>query len=478
MILQIIGLLFILTLISIFVVFKLQDKVKQIIGIIVTGISFIILYLGINILPNEIHGAIIAMGIYLLFIGLYFMLRKTISCMNSLGLLIIFLTTLFSLFLYDIPSHNNDGKIFVWGDNYYGQLGNDTKLDSNIPVPINSNIGFTHISAGPSHCMAIDSNGSVWAWGDNNWGKLGDGTWNDSTIPVKVKNITNIKKIKAGEWHSLALDQSGIIWAWGNNSFGQIDGDALIDYHNIPVKIKAIANIINVKCADFSYNYAIHEYGSVWKWGDNVSFIPRYPALLIYIPNLIDIIGNREFHLALDKDGFVWAWGNNAYGQIGDGTTNNTNTPKQISNLKDIKMISVRNHACFAVDSNGTLWAWGDNGNGEFGNGNYISSTIPIPIINPFKVESIESGANHTLVLDTKGCVWAWGNNKDGVLGNKTNDDSIIPVKIDSIHGITKISASVSNSMALQEGTISTLFIVFVVIYICLILIGMYLAFV
>ncbi|MDF2587533.1 MAG: chromosome condensation regulator [Anaerocolumna sp.] len=478
MILQIIGLLFILALISILIVHKIQDKAKQIIGVITAVISFIILFIGINVLPIEIRGIIIAMGAYLLFISLYFIIRKNSSITNNLGLLIIGVSALFTIFFYHIPIHNNDGKIFVWGDNYYGQLGNNTLLNSNIPIPIDSNIGFTDISIGTSHCMAIDTNGSVWAWGDNSYGKLGNGTWNNSTIPVKVKNISDITKISAGEWHSLALEHNGIIWAWGNNYFGQIDGDALIDYHSIPVKVKAIANIINIKCADFTYNYAIHENGSVWKWGDNVSFIPRYPVQLIYIPNLIDILGNRDFQLALDKDGVVWAWGNNTYGQIGDGTTDNTNIPKKVSSLKDIKKISIRNHACFAVDSNGILWAWGDNGNGEFGNGNYISSNLPIPITNSFKIESIESSVYHTLILDTNGHAWAWGNNKDGELGNGTNIDSIIPVKIDSIHSITKISASLYNSMALQEGTTSIIFIVFVVIYICLIIIGMFLAFV
>ena len=70
-----------------------------------------------------------------------------------------------------------DGTVWSWGDNnYYGQLGNGTTVSRSNPGIINGLENIISVSAGVNHCLAADSSGRVWVWGDNSFGQLGDGS--------------------------------------------------------------------------------------------------------------------------------------------------------------------------------------------------------------------------------------------------------------------------------------------------------------
>ena len=85
----------------------------------------------------------------------------------------------------------SDGKVFAWGRNDMGQLGDDTTANSTTPVAVNMSGALlgktvTAIAAGGFHTVALTSDGKVFAWGYNNAGQLGDGTTTQRTTPVAV----------------------------------------------------------------------------------------------------------------------------------------------------------------------------------------------------------------------------------------------------------------------------------------------------
>jgi len=119
----------------------------------------------------------------------------------------------------------SDGTVAAWGYNNYGQLGNGTTTNSNVPVVVSQSgvlAGKTvvDLAAGYMHNLALCSDGSVVAWGPNTYGGLGDGTTNNSSVPVLVmqdgvlagKTVLNVA---GGSGHSLALCSDGTIVAWG-----------------------------------------------------------------------------------------------------------------------------------------------------------------------------------------------------------------------------------------------------------------------
>ncbi|NEW09315.1 hypothetical protein GK047_25555 [Paenibacillus sp. SYP-B3998] len=138
-----------------------------------------------------------------------------------------------------------DEGIWAWGYNSNGQIGDGSsnvyekdgslKDSQNKPEPVkidgfNGNINF--VSAGFKHSVALTENGEVYVWGWNQYGQLGNGTTVDSKIPVKNKLNAKIIKIDTGSYHSFAIDDQGIIHAWGDDTYGQL-GDGVTNKFRI-----------------------------------------------------------------------------------------------------------------------------------------------------------------------------------------------------------------------------------------------------
>lgn len=104
---------------------------------------------------------------------------------------------------------------------------------------------FITIAGGSYHCLALREDGTVWAWGDNEYGQLGDGTTTQSSTPVQVSGLSEIIAVSCGAHHSLALKSDGTVWAWGCNSYGQL-GDGTTIHRTTPVQVSGLNGIITV----------------------------------------------------------------------------------------------------------------------------------------------------------------------------------------------------------------------------------------
>ncbi|MCE3229897.1 MAG: rcc [Bacteroidetes bacterium] len=131
----------------------------------------------------------------------------------------------------------SDGTVWAWGYNNVGQLGNGNNTTSNVPVQVSSLSGITDISTLiGDHCVALKNDGTVWAWGYNFYGQLGNNTNTSSNVPVQVSGLTNVTDVEAGGNHCLAMKNDGSIWAWGGNVNGELgDGSTLSKKTPVPV---------------------------------------------------------------------------------------------------------------------------------------------------------------------------------------------------------------------------------------------------
>ena len=90
---------------------------------------------------------------------------------------------------YNTCALRTGGTVQCWGYNYYGQLGDGTTTNANVPVSVAGLTGVTAIAAGGAHTCALRSGGTVQCWGYNYYGQLGNGTTTNSTVPVTVSGL-------------------------------------------------------------------------------------------------------------------------------------------------------------------------------------------------------------------------------------------------------------------------------------------------
>ena len=98
--------------------------------------------------------------------------------------------------------------------------------------------GVSAIKAGWKHTVALKNDGTVWNWGDNNWGELGNGTITNSSTPIQVTSLTGVySAISAGVAYTIALKNDGVIWGWGSSEFGQLGQNAIGGYSLTPIQV-------------------------------------------------------------------------------------------------------------------------------------------------------------------------------------------------------------------------------------------------
>jgi alpha-tubulin suppressor-like RCC1 family protein len=137
----------------------------------------------------------------------------------------------------------SDGKVWTWGDNFVGEIGNGITSTTGISVPFQvpglSNV--IGVSAGDGFTAILKSDGTVWTWGGNNFGELGNGTFNDQSIPIQVKNLSNVNYLAARDYHVLVIKSDGSVWAWGSNENGECGDNTVID-RTLPVRVIFLNN--------------------------------------------------------------------------------------------------------------------------------------------------------------------------------------------------------------------------------------------
>jgi alpha-tubulin suppressor-like RCC1 family protein len=303
----------------------------------------------------------------------------------------------------------SDGTVWAWGYNWDGELGNGTTTDTAIyaPAPVIDLSGVIAIATGDYHSLALRNDGTVWAWGANWYGQLGNDTTDDSSTPVQVSSLSGVIAIAAGGDHSLAVKSDGTVWAWGYNGDGEL-GDGTSTDSSTPVPVSGLSEIIiTAVAAGYDHSLALTADGAVWAWGyngdgelgDGTYTGSNVPVQVISLPAVVTIAAGDYHSLALTATGAVWAWGYNADGELGDGTYNSSGTPLQVAGLSGIVGIEGGGYHTLALTGGGTVWAWGYNGDGELGDGTTIDSGTPVQVSGLTQVSAVAAGYDHSLAL-------------------------------------------------------------------------------
>lgn len=280
-----------------------------------------------------------------------------------------------------------DGSLWIWGCNHKGELGNgisgndegyiwDSWGGDNYPiqtVPVKVMDGVSAVSCGNEYTAIIKTDGSLWLWGMNECGQIGNGTTEIVTQPVKV--MDNVVAVSAGNLHTAALQADGTLWTWGNNDYF-LDTD---NYSLTPEKI--IDQVITIN-EGFYNTAAIRSDGSLWMRGRitddglNVTTSDTMTRILSEVETVN--LGYTHFSV-IKPDSSLWLWGNGDYGRLGlESGTQSSPTGMSKSTMDDVVAVSVGRVHTIAVKSDGSVWTWGGpNDKGQLGNGSTNSSSVP-----------------------------------------------------------------------------------------------------
>ncbi|KAA0065043.1 ultraviolet-B receptor UVR8 isoform X2 [Cucumis melo var. makuwa] len=397
-----------------------------------------------------------------------------------------------------------DGRVYSWGRGMFGRLGTGAESDELFPVRVKlgseeENLKVVAIAAGSYHSLALADDGSVWCWGYNLYGQLGFDGGNSATPCLlkqfleleppeslteesgsKSKGSLKICDIKAGGQISFAIDDLGALWMWGNcpkpNGENEVSLSYVSSFTPSPVWEFHGHTVVKVACGN-EHIVALVSVGETYNkaedlvcysWGDNshgqLGLGDRdsraRPQIIETFneasPWAVYEIACGAFHTALlsrskrpcdTLESVCWTFGLGENGQLGHGTTQNEFLPQPVKELpKSVSLISV-DCGLFhtsVVSSGGDLWSWGmERGLGlcpdaSFTGTNTGDAISPLSIFcsgseSPKFLDPVQvaCGAAHTVIVAHDGYkLWSWGRGRSGVLGNGKAVDCFTPTVV------------------------------------------------
>lgn len=332
---------------------------------------------------------------------------------------------------------DESGDLWSYGYNQYGQLGHaenaGTDSPTSTPIKVMSNV--KSVSAGAYHTLVIKENGDLFSFGNNQYGQLGDST-NSGTPTANYEPIqimSGVKSVAAGHYHTLVVKENGELWSFGQNLSGQLGYATNVDSHiPNPVPQLVMRDIKSVSGGE-QHSLAIGEDGILWSFGLNYhgqlghdKNTTTYKGNPVPAPVMSDVqsVSAGAYHsLALLDAGELWTFGNNTYGQLGySGNSSSSSKPKQI--LSDIKMVAGGAHHTIMLSESGEFLVVGqislDPFKHQIEKGSHSSNSTPRPVRSG--VKSLSAGHYHTLFVDDSLELWSFGYNRHGELGYHTNE--------------------------------------------------------
>ncbi|WP_099327419.1 InlB B-repeat-containing protein [Bifidobacterium asteroides] len=413
----------------------------------------------------------------------------------------------------------SDGNAYAWGYNGFGQIGDGTTANRTMPVMVKKPAGvptdftYVQVAAGGYHSLAIGSDGYTYAWGNNDFGQLGNNTTANSSVPVRVHSPngsgTGLKAIQVstGMRSSMALGADGTVYTWGSLSAGN---GQYTSQQTVPAAVMDPADASGVFHAlqigtQWSFNLAIGQDHYVYAWGynnygqlgnntsDGLNTNTAHPTPKRVFSSsqstaaagpwlkATKVSAGGWHALAIDEDGNTWAWGRNIAGQLGNGSNSGDDPnpipqkvryPTDAGTVTAIQISGGDSHT-LAIDTNGNAWAWGISNYNQIGDNAGYNRYSPVRVFasaqstssaGPWlKVAQVSAGYFHSSAIDTDGYARAWGDNRYGAIGNPdAGSPSPAPMPVvfnlsPVINGVTFDTSPATNLSHISNNSVTVL---------------------
>ena len=358
------------------------------------------------------------------------------------------------------------GKIYSYGINTYGQLGDKTTLSrENLITTVvrveNGNIleNISEISAGDKYSVVVTQDGKVYTFGINGEEQLGisnnleNGGMLESGYAILKEDISNLERVSAGYIHTSVYKEDGNIYAWGQGIEGELGNGANSNYWE--------AQRVGKNIVETNTNEILLEEEQTFdinSWIEYFNLFKEKESEITYeiLDQNLGLINNQTGEIMAMSPGrttvIAKEVGTDNIAVIPLRILEKGTKPKDMTQLIEPQVETAGSHTIM-LKTDGTVWCYGIGKFGELGNGKETTSDEPVQAVFPNGtiITKIAAGENHSIALDNKGNVWTWGRNNYYQLGNINDNNVLVPTQVNGISNIKDIEAGTYTSFAIGE---------------------------
>ena len=342
------------------------------------------------------------------------------------------------------------GFVRCWGDNSDGQIGAGYSLPTTFtdPYPVSDLSAVSTIAAGEKSACAVRDDGTVWCWGDNSFGQLGDGTQTDRNYPVQVSGISTAIDVAVGSLHACAILSGGSVACWGAGGLGQLGNGTTPSLSMSPVPVSTIATAQSIDAGGMT-TCAVLSGGEVNCWGEAVSYqLGDGQTVASSTPVTVSGIGNatsvsvsltstsgdgssytvdrtHSHACAVLSTGAVKCWGYGGHYATGSGSATTVSSITTVAGISNAVSVSADGGSTCATLADGTVKCWGSNEahqlsptNGDVSSPTLVKATGTPTVTTLTGVSRAYTSGTFSCVISTDAAVLCWGGDYREQLGN------------------------------------------------------------
>lgn len=348
---------------------------------------------------------------------------------------------------------NEEGRLWCWGSNAFGELGVGDHVDRGTPVELLAPNGmpWSAVSAGDMHTCAI-ADTRLYCWGADGSGQVGNGGPDgDVVTPLPIATTTSWQGVSAGVLHTCATDTDSERWCWGAALNGALGGGTTVTTNqNAPVRMPTTpgpTSWLRLAAGD-QFTCGISggsAPGELWCWGDNSNGELGVPgaAAFSHEPLLVDEPTADWYRVAVDSlngaacalrgstsGGELHCWGLNEQGQLGLGGTMDRDAPERVGTDAWLQVDLGSGFTC-GIDAELHLRCWGLNESRVLFDDPEVSvaSTPPDSPTVEGEYRLVAAGWRHVCAVRDDQQIFCWGDGTYGQHGNG-NQAKLVPTPV------------------------------------------------
>jgi alpha-tubulin suppressor-like RCC1 family protein len=346
-----------------------------------------------------------------------------------------------------------DNQAYCWGYNQWGQLGDGTDTGPELctgavgpfpcstrPVLVAGGHRFRQVSAAGFHTCGVTTDYRVYCWGPNSAGQLGDGTTTQRLTPVAVAGGRQFRQVDVGYSHTCGVTTDNRAFCWGSNVYGQL-GDGTTSQRLTPVAVAGGLTFRQVSAGTGHYNFTcgVTTANRAYCWGRNNYGQLGDSTTAARRVRPSPVVGGRQYRqvdagyyhaCGVTTDNRAFCWGNGNDGQLGNNKTYLSFWPRAVRGGLSFTRVTAGNaHTCGETIDN-RAFCWGSNVYGQLGDGTNTQRLVPVAVAGGLYFKQVSAGGRHTCGKTSFAVAYCWGSGFFGQLGNGTTSDRSRPTAV------------------------------------------------